>query len=95
MVTFQRSELRALTEAINSSGTQIVGYSGDRAFLYSSGKMKDLNSMIPPGSGWSLTTATAIDDTGLIAGYGFFQGEEHAFLLTPGGGSSHRRRASN
>ena len=97
----QISGVAALGRVLSVSGSQAqvrlaVGSSDERAFLYSSGKMRDLNSMIPAGSGWSLTTATAIDDTGLIAGYGFFRGEEHAFLLTPGGGTpSHRRRASS
>ena len=47
-------------------------------------------------SGWLLTSATGIDDTGLIVGTGEFQGEEHAFLLTPAGVTSpHRKRAAN
>jgi hypothetical protein len=39
--------------------------------------------MIPTGTGWVLGEATAINDAGLIAGYGSVHGEDHAFLLTP------------
>jgi len=75
--------------AINSAG-QIVGYAVDsqnisRAFLYNGSKMVDLNSLIPPGSGWAnLESAVGINDSGEIAGYGTFPGGVyHAFLLTP------------
>ena len=82
--------------ALNAGGTEVVGWSGDHAFLYSGGKMKDLNTMIPRNSGWSLTSATGVDDTGLIVGTGQLQGEEHAFLLTPAGTTApHRKRAAN
>jgi probable HAF family extracellular repeat protein len=69
--------------AINASGTKVVGWSGDHAFLYANGRMQDLNTLIPRNSGWTLVSATGIDDTGLITGTGQFHGEEHAFLLTP------------
>jgi hypothetical protein len=46
--------------------------------------MTDLNSLLPPGSGWVLTSASEIDDAGRIAGTGTSPGgETHAFLLTP------------
>ena len=32
------------------------------AFIYSTGKMQDLNQLIPAHSGWSLTTAYIIND---------------------------------
>ena len=70
--------------AINSSGTQIVGNSGNSAFLYTNGVMLNLNLLIPSGTGWSLYAAAAVDDTGLIAGYGILNGQSRAFLLTPG-----------
>jgi probable HAF family extracellular repeat protein len=58
---------------INDSG-QVVGYlyTGtvfpSRAFLYSNGQMKDLNTLISPTSGLTLNQATAISNNGLIAG---------------------------
>ena len=72
---------------INSDG-QVVGASdsagsGWRAFLYSGGIMTDLNSLIDPSSGWFLSWADDINDSGQIVGTGFLNGQEHAFLLTP------------
>ena len=74
---------------INNAG-QIVGgpregsNSTHPAFLYSNGKMTDLNTMIDPASGWHLTEAKAINDSGQIVGTGKNKaGQLHAFLLTP------------
>ena len=56
---------------INNRG-EVVGHSTDpfnistRAFLYSDGQMHNLNSLIPPDSGWTLVVATGIDDAGQI-----------------------------
>lgn len=79
---------------INDSG-QVVGYSWTTgaiepppigasidAFLYSNGTMIDLNSLLPANSGWRLTEATAINNSGQIVGEGFVNGQLHAFLLT-------------
>jgi probable HAF family extracellular repeat protein len=73
---------------INDNG-QIVGVSQVSditgvadAFLYSNGSMVDLNSLIGPNSGWTLESATAINDSGQIVGYGInAEGQDHAFLL--------------
>jgi probable HAF family extracellular repeat protein len=79
---------------INNSG-QVVGewtYSsnGFRAFLYSGGTMTDLNNLIPSASGWTLTTARAINDSGQIAGTSSIGGQNRAFradpIVTPTGG---------
>ncbi len=56
------------------------------AFLYASGKVYDLNTLVTNGTGWTLTNATAANDAGQIVGAGFINGQEHAFLLTPTGG---------
>lgn len=53
------------------------------AFVYSDGKMKDLNRLIPSHSGWVLWTAYSINDAGQIVGYGTIRNQQHAFLLTP------------
>jgi probable HAF family extracellular repeat protein len=80
---------------INSAG-QVVGsasypeafydaYRG-RAFLYSGGVMTDLNTLIDPSSGWTLTAAYAINDSGQIVGIGFNTNDAagfSGFLLTP------------
>jgi probable HAF family extracellular repeat protein len=49
------------------------------------GEMKDLNLLIPPGSGWTLHEARSINDSGQIVGFGTFSGQTHAYLLTPVG----------
>ena len=81
---------------ISSSG-QIVGGSSDcstflHAFLWENGgPMVDLNTLIPPGSGLTLTDAIYINDRGEIAGMGVPPGCSaqqaascgHAFLLIP------------
>src|SRR5262249_19822311 len=47
--------------------------------------MTDLNQLIPPDSGWVLVSASAINESGQIVGYGYFQGgPSRAYLLTPG-----------
>ena len=74
--------------AINASG-EVVGTSattGDAAFdafLYTtSSGMIDLNSLLPAGSGWSLQVATAINDSGLVVGFGINpEGQQDAFLM--------------
>jgi probable HAF family extracellular repeat protein len=75
--------------AINQHG-QIVGWSEidddddeRHAFLYKDGTMIDLNSLLPPGSGWVLKEATGINRYGQIVGTGMLGGFPHAFLLNP------------
>lgn len=55
------------------------------AVIWKDGKMIDLNTLIPPGSGWQLAMATGINDSGQIVGNGFFNGsnDSSVFLLTP------------
>lgn len=70
---------------LNASG-QVAGGSGvlfSCAFLYSKGKMVDLTARLPAGSGWKLTKATGINDSGQICGSGTINDHIHAFLLTP------------
>ena len=62
----------------SSSGT-------NQAFLWREGVMTNLNDLIPPGSGWVLTNATAINDHGEIAGSGRYLGQPRAFLLQQDG----------
>jgi probable HAF family extracellular repeat protein len=73
--------------AINEPG-DIVGYSegpdaSARAVIVTAGVMRDLNGLIPSGSGWVLTEARDINDTGRIVGTGWLNGEQRGFLLTP------------
>jgi probable HAF family extracellular repeat protein len=45
--------------------------------------VRDLNSLIPANSGWTLINANAINNVGQITGYGSHNGHNHAFVLTP------------
>ncbi len=53
------------------------------AFLYSDGKMIDLNTRLPLSSKWTLISGQGINDLGQITGYGTINGQTHAFLMTP------------
>lgn len=78
---------------INDQG-QVVGsfipnpaQANTHAFFWSgSGSLVDLNSVIPAGSGLTLTSALSINDSGQIGAYGVdASGKTHALLLTPAG----------
>ena len=84
--TFSGSTSTVWGFGINDAGI-VVGqstFAGTyHAFVYSGGKIKDLNGLIPAGSGWVLIEANGINATGQIVGMGTHNGLEHAFLLTP------------
>lgn len=79
---------RTFSEAkdINAAG-QVIGYATNiagapqRAFLWHSGTMVDLNSFIDPASGFTLTTAEGINDRGDIVGWGTVGGVTRAYVL--------------
>ncbi len=63
-------------------GESLTGTGADHAFLYANGAMIDLNTLLPPNSGWVLEAANAINDSGQIVGYGINpNGQTHGFLL--------------
>lgn len=55
-----------------------------KAFLYEDGRMKDMNALIPAGSGWDLTGAQAVNEPGQIVGAGTINNQTHAFLYENG-----------
>ena len=77
---------------INNVG-QVVGTAdtleqSSHAFIYSDGKMTDLNSLILNSSEWLLSEARGINNAGQIVGTGTLQSDTlnypvHAFILTP------------
>jgi probable HAF family extracellular repeat protein len=82
----------SVAEALNRSGVVVGtadvlnsnGTTDSHAFIYSGGKLQDLNNLIPKGSGWVLTEATGINDTGqIVCNAHNASGYTHAFLLTP------------
>jgi probable HAF family extracellular repeat protein len=74
-----------------NAASQVVGHadecagSGSHAFLWEkNGPAMDLNTLVAPGSGVTLTRATHITDRGEITAQGTLaNGDEHAFLLIP------------
>jgi probable HAF family extracellular repeat protein len=74
--------------ALNNSN-EVVGWSQTaggvaHAFLYFNGTIQDLNLLIPPLSGITLTSAVGIDAAGEIMAYGIdSSGQSHEYLLTP------------
>jgi probable HAF family extracellular repeat protein len=67
---------------LNDAGA-VVGTSNDSAVLWTGGVIADLNTMLPPGSAWRLQSATAINQSGQIVGWGLHNGQPRAFRLTP------------
>lgn len=51
-------------------------------FLYGAGTMQDINSLIDPASRWILKEARDINESGQIVGWGLYNGQTSAFLLT-------------
>src|SRR5262249_26346847 len=61
-------EVNSSARSVNASG-QVVGERApaggkvpQHAFLYSNGTMTNLNDLVPPGSGWTVTQAAGIND---------------------------------
>jgi probable HAF family extracellular repeat protein len=72
--------LNSSANAINNAGV-VVGSSGaGDAFVYSNGLATDLNNLIPAGSGFTLTNAVGISDSGQILAQA---SNRHAVLLNP------------
>lgn len=88
----QEGDSYSVATAINACG-HVAGFSGDapdfyaasglRAFLSVSGSMIDLSARIVGGSAMVVTAASAINDSGQIAGRGAKDGHLHAVLLSP------------
>jgi probable HAF family extracellular repeat protein len=57
----------------------------ERAFVWDQSRgFRDLNDLIPAGSGWKLEAATGINDRGEIVGWGDYKHADNAgFLLVP------------
>ena len=74
--------------AINDAGV-VVGTSDNLAFVWEAGAIRDLNTLLSSGSAWQLNSATGINESGQIVGYGSLGGDPfRAFLLTPSAGCS-------
>jgi probable HAF family extracellular repeat protein len=71
--------------AINNLGV-IVGQGPGNAIVGTPGHFQSLQSLVPANSGFTLTSASAINDNGQIGAQASNNttGQNHAFLLTPG-----------
>jgi probable HAF family extracellular repeat protein len=77
-------------ESINDGGT-VVGFTGtnsdnERAIRYQDGQAVDLNTLIAPGSGYTLLAANDVNDAGQIVGVArqdAHPSRQVGFLLTP------------
>lgn len=58
-----------------------------RAWVWTNGAARDLNTLLPPGSGWILIGANDINDRGEIVGTGRFNGLSRGYVLSLGGGT--------
>ena len=61
---------------------------GARATLWDNGQAIDLNSLLPANSGWILTSAGSISNSGEITGTGLFDFVSATFQLTLGSGTA-------
>ncbi len=72
--------------ALNDKG-QVVGNAyfktDEAALLWQGGKVYELNTLVPPHSGWKLQNALGINARGQIIGNGIHNGIRRGFLLTP------------
>ena len=66
-----------------SSDATFVSPQGVHPFLFAGGKVYDLNTQVDNASGWTLVSATGVNNAGQIAGNGYLNGQLTAFLLTP------------
>lgn len=68
------------TYGVTSTGSPFYA-----AFIHQNGTFQNLNTLIPAGSGWNLTNATAINGAGqiLVDAVSTTNGQTHTFLLTP------------
>lgn len=87
MIDLGASELDysgSAAQDVNNLG-QVVGWdtvgNERHAFLYQGGARLDLNRLIDPGSGWTVTDAAAINDLAQIAGTACREGQCYAVRL--------------
>jgi len=76
----------SIANAINDAGVA-VGTSDNNAFVWEAGAMRDLNTLIDTNTPWLLASATGVNESGQIVGYGSMGGDPfRAFLLSPSEG---------
>jgi len=81
--TSEANSINAWGQVVGGATVNSSPYPTTVAFLYSDGKMRDLNDMIAANSGWVLFDATGINNRGQIVGTGTLNGVLDGFLLSP------------
>src|SRR5205085_3317134 len=72
------------SELVSGASRAFIWHDDDGDGVADPGEMKDLNTLTPPSSNWTLQEARSINNGGQIVGFGLNpSGETHAFLLTP------------
>ena len=81
----RHSEAFSVNRYEHSVGTAQNNSGAWRAFRYRPGLdgMIDMNTLLPPGSLWVLTKAVAMDDAGIIVGFGTFNGFAKCWIMYP------------
>ena len=74
---------RAIDAAGQVAGESDTSEGARHAVVWRQDAVTDLNSLIPPDSGWVLQSASGIDASGQVVGYGTFNGQKRAFRLVP------------
>ena len=80
---------KSVANAINDSGVVVGGYRPinfppAHAFVYDHvNGFRDLNDLIPVGTGWELQDASDINELGQIVGSGTLNGVSQSYILTP------------
>lgn len=71
--------------AINNAGTAVGVSVGTGGFVYdpTNGLQSLTQELAPAFNGWSILSASGINNSGQIAGIGLFNGQQEAVLLTP------------
>jgi len=82
-VTSQGSDINSFDQVVGTLVFDLNNGELNHGFLYRSGQMIDVNTLLPQNSGWVLRDAQAINDVGQIVGFGIINGEQHAYLLSP------------
>ena len=79
------SEGRAINDFGQVTGTGLGQFGDKHAIVYTTGRLRDLNDLIPEtdATGWVLKEGNAINRSGAIAGTGTYNGVPRAFLALP------------
>jgi probable HAF family extracellular repeat protein len=78
------SQLDAVNELGEAAGNSSATATGpQRPFLWTGARLVPLSTLLPGGSGWTLTRVSSLNDLGELVGTGIHDGRATAFLLSP------------